>query len=398
MIGAIEEQGNRENDGHGICMWGRYMMWHWLGRSKSWNKEHWKATEASVEWIQWQLDTDSIRPGERKDVLFTESECARSTYDIYSSYNCLHGVKLAIRMAQQLGKQEKIESWNKLYERLRRGILNNLVDESEIGPIWHTYPETDWQDHAHKLVHIQLATEGDTYVPITDYASGDDIDRRFLEISQNTYKHLMKDKNYNCLRMFGYGQGMMTQAALLLDEMEDAGQFMHMLLRHCYLPRLSGWTCPEGIIVHRDGNYYLPVNGYRGQDSHLADSTKALRLMLGIDDNNPTHLTIVLRYPAQWNRMLIAEYPILNGERRQHISYIYERFEDKQIFSFTFEKMIKVLSVRLGPIPKGKNISVAFVNEKEVMFEVLKSGDSNWVWIRNITGLSGRIVLKYSVP
>ncbi len=394
MVGKVEERGNRENDGHGICMWGRYMVWHWLGRQKLWNEQHWEATKASVEWIQWQLDNDNIRPGARKDILYTESECAHGDYDIYSTYNCLHGVKLAIRMAEQLGKTEA-EAWKILYERLRNGILDHLTDESEFGPVWHTYHETEWQDHAHKLVHIQLATEGDTYTPLEEYAAGDDTDRRFLEISLNTYKYLMKDKNYNCLRMYGYGQGMMAQSALLLDEMEDAAQFVGRLLRHCYLPGFGRWISPEGIILHRSGRYYLPVNGYMGQDSHVADSTKAIRLMLGIDDNNPEQLRIVPRYPAEWTSMSIESYPVCTGKKRQQIKYTYERYEDRQAFRFEFENPVEGMRLRLGPIPRGKVVDTAYFNDKAIAVETLESGDSHWVWVQNLNGISGNVVITY---
>jgi len=46
----------------------------------------------------------------------------------------------------------------------------------------------------------------------------------------------------------------------------------------------------------------MPMNGYAGQDSHLADSVKALRLMLGVDDNRPGELHLVPRYPETWTR------------------------------------------------------------------------------------------------
>ena len=313
-VGNVEERGNRENDGHGICMWGRAMVWHWLGRPRDWNRRHWKATEDSVEWIQWQLDTDTLFPGKRKDVLYTESECAHEDYDIYSSYNCLHGIKLAIRMAEQLGKTDTVDRWKALYVRLRQGILDNLVDQTDAGPVWHTCANCEWQDHAHKLVHLHLATEGDTFTPLQDYAKGDDVDRKYLDISRNTYRYLMREKNYDCLRMYGYGQGMMTQAALLLDEMDDATRFMQMLLRHAYLPHLGGWASPEGILTHRSGKYYMAVNGYAGQDAHIADSTKAMRLMLGVDDNNPAHLRIIPRFPASWSHLAIADFPAPDGQ------------------------------------------------------------------------------------
>jgi len=195
-VGNVTEKGNRENDGHGICMWGRYMVWHWLGRPIEWNTRHFAATQAAVDWIQWQLDTDTIFPGTRKDVLYTESECAHNNYEIYSSYNCLHGLKLSIEMAKQLGRDDLVEKWQKLFSRLQKGILDNLTIQSEFGPIWYTDPTTDWQDHSQKLVHIQLASDGITYTPLQDYEKAGGLEKKYLEIDQNSYRFLMKDKNY----------------------------------------------------------------------------------------------------------------------------------------------------------------------------------------------------------
>jgi hypothetical protein len=393
-VGTIEETGNRENDGHGICMWGRYMAWHWSGRSGEWNERHWQATRAAAEWIVWQLQTESLFPGKGKDVLYTESECAHGGYDFYSSYNCLHGLKLYIRLAEQLGKGAEAERWRTHYDRLRQGILEHLVDESPCGPIWHTEAHCDWQDHAHKLVHLHLATEGDNFTPLDDYARADGIERRYLEISRNSYAFLMQGKNYDCLRMYGYGQGMMTQAALLLDEMADAEQFINRLVRYCHLPNLGGWICPEGIIVHCDRNLYVPVNGYMGQDSHLADATKALRVMLGIDDNDPGHLRLIPRFPLSWTHCAVQRFPMLTGSRRQSGSYIFERTADSFSFSFDFERPVERLSVRLGPLPAGKKAVAAALNGTILPFEAKHSGDSDWVWIPVPAGSQGRLVLK----
>jgi hypothetical protein len=380
MVGDVEERGNRENDGHGICMWGRYMIYHWKGHPVEWNRKYWPATRAAADWIQWQLDTDTIRPGARKDLLYNESECAYG-YDFYSSFNCMHGLKLSVRMAKQLGETEAAARWQKLYERLGKGIRELETDESEFGLIWHTESYCDWQDHAHKLAHLQLATEGDTFTPLDDYTSAGGLEADYLQIDRNSYGFLMKDKNYNCVRMYGYGQGMMTQAALLLDEMTDAQEFIRVLLTYCYLPKFSGWASPEGIIVHRSGQYYLPVNGYMGQDSHVADSTKAMRLMLGVDDNNPDHLRLVPRYPSDWNYMAIDDFPVLTGSNRQKLGYVYERQPDLQKMQVHFERPVAKLSVRLGPIPEATEITEARVNGQAVTFRRYHSGDSDWVWV-----------------
>ncbi len=395
QVGDILETGNRENDGHGICMWGRYMTWYWQGKPKAWNEKHWKATSASVDWIKWQLDTDTIFPGVRKDVLYTESECSHNDYEFYSSYNCLHGLKLAIIMAKELEKEKEADEWTILYHRLRQGILDNLIDESEFGPVWHTEPENNWYDDAHKMVHLHLATEGFTYTPLQDYAKEDTIEQKYLDIDKNCYRLLMKDKNYNCLRMYGYGQGMMTQAALLLDEMEDAEQFINMMVNHAYQPQLEGWTAPEGVILHKSGKYWVPVNGYMGQDSHLADSYKALRLMLGIDDNNPDHLRLVPRFPNSWDEASIKEYPVLTGNKRQKIRYTYKRGEDGQTFEYTLGRPVQSMSVRLGPVPEGKIVTGVLVDGEKAVFTNLRSGDSEWVWVEDLSGPDHKIEMKF---
>lgn len=392
-VGKITETGNRENDGHGICMWGRYMVYHWLGHSRAWNELHWEATKAAVNWIRWQLDTDTIFPGKRKDVLYTESECGN--YEFYASCNCLHGIRLAIRMAKELGKDQEARSWTLLYNRLQQGLLDNTVDSGGFGPVWHTEPEKNWRDDGQKMVHIQLAPDGITYTPLQDYAKADSITQKYLKIDINSYHFLMRDRNYNFLRSYGYGQGMMTQAALLLDEMNDAGKFIDMMVDHCYLPRLEGWTAPEGIILHENGEYWVAVNGYLGQDSHLADSQKALRLMLGIDDNNPEQLRIIPRYPSSWNQMSITDFPVLTGYKRQKISYMYAREEKRQIFEYHINSPVKDMSLRLGPLPEGKDISEALSDGKKVQFEKLSSGDSRWIWIRHLYGIKGKIEIIY---
>lgn len=391
-VGDVTETGNRENDGHGICMMGRYMAYHWQGHPALWNENHWEATKAAVNWIQWQLDTDTIFPGKRIDMLYTESESG--SYEFYSSYNCLHGIKLSIKMARELGKTAEVEKWTKLYNRLQKGILDNAVMQSEFGPIWYTNSH-HWMDEAHKLAHIQLATDGITYTPLQDYATADAMEKKYLEIDRNTYRYLLKDKNYNCLRMYGYGQGMMTQSALLMDEMNDAENFINMMVNHCYLPKMERWAAPEGIMLHKSGDYWMPVCGYLGQDSHLADSQKALRLMLGIDDNDPHNLRLVPRYPSSWNKLEVSDVPVLTGDKRQKLKYSYIRDEKGQTFDYGFDNPVERMSVRLGPLLGGKKVRRVTVNGKKTAFENLASGDSHWVWIHGLSGTGGKIEIEY---
>ena len=383
-VGDEIERGNRENDGHGICMWGRYMVWLWKGRDPAWNRRHYAATRAAADWIEWQLKTDTLRPGRRIDLLYTESECAHGDYDFYSSFSCLRGLTVSMRMAAALGEWEDYARWSGLRERLAQGILEHLRDPEKEGLIWHTEAGCDWQDHAHKLAHLHAAPDGDTYTPLEDDTAG--IDAEFLETDRTTYRYLMRDGNYNCLRMYGYGQGMMLQAALLLDEMADAERFLKLLVTHNYLPRMEKWICPEGILVHPDGEFYLPVNGYMGQDSHVADSTKAVRLLLGVDDNRQDLVRLIPRFPQSWTRCSVAEYPVLLGDRRGTLAYVLERGAGEMRLRASFSGET-ALDVRMGPLPVAAQVTGAEIGGKPAAFESYRSGDSRWV---RICGMRGR--------
>ncbi len=406
---GLIEKGCRENDGHGICMWGRFMLWHKNGRDKDFARRHYKAVKASVAWIEWMLEHDikdglaqlhRDRGGEdevfwngpRADVILNCSESGRNTYEIYSNYNCLHGIKMSAKIAAALEEREDEKRFLVLWARLRRGIVKELCEQSEFGPIWHTEKPNQWADYAQGMVHIQLAPDGETFTPLEDAAKGDELDKQYLAISQNTYRHLMKEKNYNCLRMYGYGQGFMAQSALLLDEMEDAEHFLELLLGCCYLEELGKWTSPEGIILHQSGEYYLPVNGYLGQDSHLADSLKAIRLMIGIDDNRLTHLRLVPRYPANYSSMCVKNMPFAFEGGKGEISYHYTRKENNHIFAYEITGEIEQISVRIGPIKGAK--ANAYFGGKSLPCRCISSGDSWWVWIENMKEKAGTILVE----
>jgi hypothetical protein len=186
----------------------------------------------------------------------------------------------------------------------------------------------------------------------------------------------------------------MLQAALLLDEMLDATELVNLLVTRCYLPHMAGWCAPEGILQHPSGKFWMPMNGYAGQDSHLADSVKALRLMLGVDDNRIDELHLVPRYPATWTSMQISDFPVITAGTRQHLTYRYERSSSEQSFEYSFNSAPSPFHLRLGPIdPSWQAVEVEHFC-KPAMGRVVSSGDSVWLWTRIQPSQSGRVVVR----
>jgi hypothetical protein len=128
-----------------------------------------------------------------------------------------------------------------------------------------------------------------------------------------------------------------------------------------------------------------------GQDAHIADSTKAVRIMLGVDDNNPDQLRLVPRYPVSWTHMQIKDYPVLIGNKRQKLTYQYIRKEDVHTFTYQLEQPVNTINVRLGPL-KSTEVMVT-VKDQEYSKNTIKSGDSLWVWINDITNAEGQIIV-----
>ena len=55
----------------------------------------------------------------------------------------------------------------------------------------------------------------------------------------------------------GYGQGYITEAALLLDRMHDASLMTDWMAKLCFAPRLQHpYRVPEGSIVEGDGSIW----------------------------------------------------------------------------------------------------------------------------------------------
>jgi hypothetical protein len=117
--------------------------------------------------------------------------------------------------------------------------------------------------------------------------------------------------------------------------------------------------------------------------------------MFGIDDNNPDKLRLIPRYPGTWNQMSLSEIPVLTGNRRQKMNYTYLRQSDRQLFKFGFENHVRNMSIRLGPIPEGREIKHATFDGKEIAFENQISGDSRWVWIKNLNCRTGNVIIYY---
>jgi hypothetical protein len=120
-----------------------------------------------------------------------------------------------------------------------------------------------------------------------------------------------------------------------------------------------------------------------GLDSHLADSVKAVRLMLGIDDNREDVLHLVPRFPESWKTAGVQDIPALLGGKPGSISYSITRDSGAYTMNITASDT-SAIDVRVGPFTE-KPGSTAIVNGAETPIVPFRSGDSWWAWIKGLT-------------
>jgi len=181
----------------------------------------------------------------------------------------------------------------------------------------------------------------------------------------------------------GYGQGFVTQAALLLDRMSDATPMLDWTAKEIYDPRHGSFIVPEGVVIDPTGQYWFRT-GDLGNGVQEAEIVKALRLVIGVDDTQPQRLRIFPRMPYGWNEIEVEQYPALFTRAGKTdtalVHYRLERSAARMNLNISSDKELGPVTIRVGPFAHRPNSSSVRVNGRSPTGEsVQHSGDSWWV-------------------
>jgi hypothetical protein len=188
----------------------------------------------------------------------------------------------------------------------------------------------------------------------------------------------------------GYGQGLVTQAALLLDRMHDATTMLDWAAKEIYDPGYDSFITPEACDIDPTGRYIYRMSDL-GNGVQEAEIVKMLRLVIGVDDTQPDRLRFYPRMPCNWNEITVTKYPVLfehSGEpETASLQYQLKRSDDGMILEISADKAIGPVTMRLGPFNKKPGISNIRVNgEPAPGADAVHSGDSWWVEFTTTVG------------
>ena len=354
----LKKVSGKENDGHAAMMMFIYKLIQHKCVDNTWVKNNWKALSDAAEWYCWQMDNPK-RSGFDK-VLSSESEASTGQYgafDLFSNYYAYSGLKAYAKLANQNGDKVKEQRWNQYADKLHDGIMSMFTTtHPRYGKIFVDVNYDCWTYEYKRFIPLFLAPDFTTYdLNIQD--------PELYRICYNTYLAQKEDFfSYDSGRQMGYGQGYITETAILLDDFIDMKGYLEEAAAMCYHHSDYNYIVPEGVIMHPSGKFWFR-NSDLGNNVQQAEIVKAGRLLIGLDDLNPEKgLNIIPRLPASWMTIDVQKYPVIATDNkgnsiRTNVNYQYKRIKNGFEFSLETADAIRFGKLRLGPF-NNKQIKV----------------------------------------
>ncbi len=381
-------EGCFENDGHGLTTLFLHSLWRRLPDRNAWARARWDDLKALGDWIEWQFANPALS-GATGDVLRTDSECSGGIgYSIYADFLCAEALYALCDIADALGETASSHAWRTRADRMRQGMWSAyLTSEPAWGQVW-TLKHSGWPNQSTVLGPSIILSDRQGLLPQDDDPQWHRVNRATLTRLIDTYAKTHPVGYYGVA--MGYGQGFVTQAAILQDRMSEASAMLKWAARCTYDPKLSPWIVPEGSELHTSGAFWRRT-GDLGNGVQQAELVKVVRTLLGVDDNGPG-LRLCPRMPHGWTHLAVTQYPAwLESERRTvTLSHALRRTERDGYLAYAFtvtaDADMPSTPLRLGPWSK-RPLGKATLNGQQVSSDVTQSGDSWWITLQIPAGL-----------
>ena len=225
-----------ENDGHGLISLALYKLWQRLPDRDAWLRAHWTDVKAAGDWIPWQFDHPELS-GAKDGVLHTTGESAGRQRLLRLPRLHLHDLARSPRAHGRLHRPDAVRCAmaRPRCKDARRHALPLPRHDPKYGSVW-TLDYAGWPNKSTVLGPIILQADYTTYSAARRRSSsGKRADQAAYQRLIDTYKPL----GFYGWAM-GYGQGFVTQSALLLDRMNDATTMFDWTAKEIYDPRRAG--------------------------------------------------------------------------------------------------------------------------------------------------------------
>jgi hypothetical protein len=288
----------------------------------------------------------------------------------------MHALRALAEMANSIGEANSARQWLDRADKMHAAISKQYItNDPKYGRVW-TLDFAGWPNRSTVLGPL---------IYLADYlgfSPGDD-DPAWREVNEAAYQRLID--TYHPFGFYGqamgYGQGFVTQSAMLLDRMKEATQMLDWTAKQIYDPRIGCYIVPEGCQIDSTGKFWYRT-GDLGNGVQEAEIIKTLRIVIGLDDTRPDRLRFFPRMPYGWNKIAVEKYPVLFNNSGKietaFIKYKLERKNNRMELEIASDKKLGEVAFRLGPFGKQPGKQSVKVNGKYPETLVEQSGDSWW--------------------
>lgn len=351
----------KENDGHAALMLGIYTYYLRSGVGKSWLLERRQPLFDAANWIFWQIEHPEESNFDR--VLYSESEASTQIwggYDLFSNVQCIFALSGYAKMFDDMEETETAKKCRETAELLWNGCMERFGQKNyKYGTVLTDTTDDCWTWEYKRFAPLFLMADVAGYDVLTDRKELFDLMNRTFEAQKEEYYAPEAG------RQMGYGQGYLTEAAILLDRYEEMTECVEAAAKFCYHHTDLPYIVPEGVILHGSKRCWFR-NSDLGNAVQQGEIIKSIRLLAGIDDISPERgLRLIPRIPDTFDSIEVKDYPILccteDGRKTVSAGISYTREGDGYHFRFRSEEAIAVERLRVGPFDRDAEIGTAAV-------------------------------------
>ncbi len=370
-----------ENDGQGLMTLFIYKAWQWLPNRDEWLRAHWPDVKGLGDWILWQFEHPEISKATNGLLHTTGESAAQSGYSVYPDTICMDALRALAEMADSLSDTSSAAQWRSRANKMQEAIAENyIIHDPKYGRVW-TLDYAGWPNKSTVLGPLIFLADYNGFSPRNET---DD----WRSVNKAAYRRLID--TYTPFGFYGqamgYGQGFVTESALLLDRMRDATTMLDRTAKEIYDPRFNQYDhfiVPEGAQVSPSGQFWFRI-GDLGNGVQEGEIVKTLRLVIGIDDTRPGRLQFYPRMPYGWRELAVSRYPVLfetaGSTQTAFLQYQLRRSGKEMELEISADQPIGPVAMRLGPFEKQPEVRDVQVNGRPPANGLIEhSGDSWWV-------------------
>ncbi|HEV2319213.1 MAG TPA: hypothetical protein VGV18_05650, partial [Verrucomicrobiae bacterium] len=375
------DRGSYENDGHGLTTLFIYKIWQRLPDRDEWLHEHWPDVKGLGDWILWQFDHPEISKA-TNGLLHTLSESSGGNgYSVYPDCICMDALRGLAKMADSIGETGSASQWRARADKMQAAITKHyIITDPKYGRVW-TLEHSGWPNKSTVLGPLIFLADFEGWAPDNEHDGWRSVNEAAYQRLVDAYKPF---GFYG--QAMGYGQGFVSQSALLLDRMRDATTMLDWAAREIYDPRFNPFDhfiVPEGVQISSSGQFWYRI-GDLGNGVQEAEIVKTLRLVIGVDDTRPDRVQFYPRMPYGWNEIAVTEYPVLcqvaGKMTLAHVSYKLKRAGKGMHLEIRADNDLGLIPMRLGPFAELPSVSELRVNAQRPAKALIQhSGDSWWI-------------------